>query len=397
MEIQNDLISVIVPVYNIEQYVGACIESIIKQTYKNLEIILVDDGSTDRSSSLCDLYAEKDNRIKVIHKLNGGLVSARKAGVLAANGKYVGYVDGDDWIECDFYEKLYMAAVKSQAEVICAGFSRDLFDQHIRLSNNILDGIYEESSIEMLRRKMLSYDELYSVGIYTYVWNKLFLREIVLQPQLNVDERITIGEDAAVTYPCLLCANRIYVCDYSEYHYRQHATSMLKQHSDAAEELTKLSYLYYYLKKQFEKLDTDNAYDLHRQLYHYILSNCIIRVGGFISKNKQFFDVDVHGKNVILVQAGSFGQIMHRRLKDTEYCHIVGWFDEDYWEYRRNCMDVDPYSDICKVNFDYAIIAKVDPLEIVKLKEKLILCGVLPSKIVEVKRIDINIEDLFER
>ena len=95
---KTDLISVIVPIYRIDRYVGLCIESLINQTYKNLEIILVDDGSPDRCPEICDLYAKKDSRIKVIHKENGGLVSARKAGIMTATGKYVGYVDGDDWV-----------------------------------------------------------------------------------------------------------------------------------------------------------------------------------------------------------------------------------------------------------------------------------------------------------
>lgn len=94
----NPLISVVVPIYKIDRYLGVCIESVLNQTYTNLEIILVDDGSPDRCPEICDLYAKKDTRIKVIHKRNGGLVSARKAGILSATGKYIGYVDGDDWI-----------------------------------------------------------------------------------------------------------------------------------------------------------------------------------------------------------------------------------------------------------------------------------------------------------
>ncbi len=93
---ENPLISVIVPIYGIEKYLGICVESIIKQTYKNLEIILVDDGSNDRCPELCDLYAKKDSRIKVIHKNNGGLVSARKTGIKIASGDYATYVDGDE-------------------------------------------------------------------------------------------------------------------------------------------------------------------------------------------------------------------------------------------------------------------------------------------------------------
>ena len=99
-------ISIIVPIYNVEKYVRQCIESIINQTYKNIQIILVDDGSTDTSGLICDEYASIDDRIEVIHKKNGGLDSARKAGIAIASGKYVGYVDGDDWIEPFMYERM---------------------------------------------------------------------------------------------------------------------------------------------------------------------------------------------------------------------------------------------------------------------------------------------------
>ena len=98
---QNILFSIIVPIFNVSAYVRKCIESIVNQTYQNLDIILVDDGSTDDSGVICDEYAEKDSRIRVIHKTNGGLVSARKAGINIAKGEYSLYVDGDDWIEND--------------------------------------------------------------------------------------------------------------------------------------------------------------------------------------------------------------------------------------------------------------------------------------------------------
>ena len=102
----NPLISVIVPIYGIERYVGHCIESLMRQTYQNLEIILVDDGSPDRCPQICDLYASKDKRIKVIHKENGGIVTARKAGVKIAQGEYIGFVDGDDWVGEGYFQSM---------------------------------------------------------------------------------------------------------------------------------------------------------------------------------------------------------------------------------------------------------------------------------------------------
>ncbi len=102
----EDLISIIVPIYRVEDYLEECIESILNQTYKNLEILLIDDGSDDNCPKICDKYSEIDKRIKVIHKENGGIDSARKVGVLESKGVYIGYVDGDDWIEPTMFEKL---------------------------------------------------------------------------------------------------------------------------------------------------------------------------------------------------------------------------------------------------------------------------------------------------
>ncbi len=113
----NELVSIIVPVYNVEQYLEKCVNSIINQSYKNLEIILVDDGATDNSGKICDELAKLDNRIKVYHKENGGLSDARNYGVERATGEYIGFVDSDDYIDPEMYEKLYEAIKKENVDV----------------------------------------------------------------------------------------------------------------------------------------------------------------------------------------------------------------------------------------------------------------------------------------
>ena len=114
----NELISIIVPVYNVKPYLNRCVDSIIKQTYKNIEILLIDDGSTDGSSELCDKLSDIDSRIKVIHKKNGGLSSARNRGLLEMNGKYVGFVDSDDYIREDMYSVLYHTMINHDADIV---------------------------------------------------------------------------------------------------------------------------------------------------------------------------------------------------------------------------------------------------------------------------------------
>ena len=128
MKQQEELISIIVPIYNIEPYLEDCIKSLTVQTYKNIEIILVDDGSTDGCPDICDKYASLDSRIVVIHKKNGGLVSARKAGLEKSSGKYIGYVDGDDWVEPLMYEDMYNNMKTSNSDIVASGHKRDLLD-----------------------------------------------------------------------------------------------------------------------------------------------------------------------------------------------------------------------------------------------------------------------------
>ena len=377
----NALISVIVPIYNIEQYVGFCIESIIKQTYTNLEIILVDDGSTDRCPALCDLYASKDSRIKVIHKANGGLVSARKAGVSIAKGEYIAHVDGDDWVEPTYYEKLVDVAVKNDADIVCAGYCRDFFEESVRCNDSFASGLYQGAELDMLHRKMICFDEPYKVGITTYVWNKLFKASIAKDTQLSVDEVITIGEDAAVTYPAFLLANRVYISDDCLYHYRQREGSMLKLQDNQDTTRIKLKALYTYLKSKICSIKNNDL--LIEHLKNFVIGNFIIRSGGLI-EGVSLFPENIEGKRVAIVFAGSFGQMMYKRFTSTGYCDVVGWFDDDYWQYRRLGMNVDSLDMICDKEYDFIIIAKLDWCCISSLKSRIISYGVDIKKILEI-------------
>ena len=123
-----DLISVIIPIYNVEQYLKECLESVINQTYRNLEIILVDDGSKDKSGKICDEYKNKDERIKVVHKENGGLSDARNAGMKIATGKYIQFIDSDDFIDKDMIETLYNLIIENEADIsMCSNYYFKIF------------------------------------------------------------------------------------------------------------------------------------------------------------------------------------------------------------------------------------------------------------------------------
>lgn len=377
------LISVIVPIYMIDRYLGICIESILNQTYKNLEIILVDDGSKDRCPEICDLYKSKDGRIKVIHKPNGGLVSARKAGLQQSNGVYISNVDGDDWIGPGFIESLYTAAETSGADIVCAGQTRDLFSKSAHFTNTIQTGVYEGERLKELWKNMISMLPYYRPGITTYLWNKLFRREVLLEPQSSVDNRISIGEDGAVTYPALLQCKKVAVVDNVAYHYRQREDSMLKQSASFADEAQKLKYLHDYMIRWSNKTDLD--LNLKSQVIDYVLSIAIMRSGGRLPQDDySTFDKAYYGKNVVIYSAGTFGQQLVGRFKETGHCNVVAWLDDDYWEYRRCCLDVDPVESITGLSYDYVLIATVDSSVAASVSRRLLDLGVSREKILEV-------------
>ncbi|OYP44148.1 hypothetical protein CIK96_12095 [Prevotella sp. P4-98] len=375
----RDIISVIVPIYRIERYLGLCIESLINQTYKNLEIILVDDGSPDRCPEICDLYAKKDSRIKVIHKENGGLVSARKAGISIATGKYVGYVDGDDWVGEGFYESLHNHITAHYADIACAGFQRDLFSKTAVFTDNLQPGLYEGESLEVLKRRMLSDGDFFKVGVSTYVWNKLFKRELLLETQLNVDNAISIGEDGAVTYPALMKANKVVLTAITAYHYRQREDSMLKLTTSFDKDAEKLQALHKYLSAYAK--DTDAKYKLQEQIDDYVLGICIMRSG-----DVDYFSKQIEGRKVVVYSAGTFGQQLMNRLREANVCDVVGWVDDDYWEYRRCCMDVDPVSRIARDDFDYILIATVNPSVSDYIKLRISDYGVDADKVLTISK-----------
>lgn len=175
----NPLISIIIPVYNVEQYLGKCLDSVLAQTYKNLEIILVDDGSTDNSGTICDEYKKKDRRIRVIHQINQGVSAARNAGLNIATGSYIGFVDGDDWLELDMYEYLLNLCFLYETEVSVCEFA------------------YQELEYKPLYPKdccMRTRSWLANRYSSPAVWNKLFARSLIGDIRFNT--QVAMGEDS---------------------------------------------------------------------------------------------------------------------------------------------------------------------------------------------------------
>ena len=186
-------ITVIVPVYNVENYLGRCIQSIISQTYRNLEIILVDDGSTDNSGNICDEYAKKDGRIRVIHQKNRGLSGARNAGINVATGNYIGFIDSDDWIDSDMFELLLHYANEHNADIVQC-------DTYINYKNGMEKNNYENLNVRVLDTVQAMKETVYT-NTNMSVCNKLF-NSFLLKSE-RFDEELYGIEDWELNYRIL--------------------------------------------------------------------------------------------------------------------------------------------------------------------------------------------------
>lgn len=222
-------LSIIVPIYNVEPYIRKCLDSLLEQTYRDFEIILVDDGSPDGCPEICDEYAERDSRIKVIHKRNGGSVSARKVGFERATGKYITFVDGDDWLDLAYIDKCNDIINKYQPDVISLNTWFSATETEARLSTvgKNYDGVYDRQRLEKLVYSDILYSApFYHFGITPSLWSKIIRRELLEQYMPYIPENIRMGEDLVVSLPCILKAKTVYFSDICGYYYRQNPTSI---------------------------------------------------------------------------------------------------------------------------------------------------------------------------
>ncbi len=216
-------ISIIIPVYNVENYIDICISSILAQTYQNLEILLIDDGSTDDSGLLCDKYGQQDRRIRVFHKKNGGVSSARNLGIEKATGTYISFVDPDDWIEPDMYAVIKEQFDRTDADVVFCGYWED-YPQSLNLSSILhmpdkQGGVNGQAALYQCLIGM-------GYGYFTSVWNKVFKADFIKKSQIFF-ENFAIGEDEVWLAKILPKAKNVQLMNKPFYHWLQRETSVL--------------------------------------------------------------------------------------------------------------------------------------------------------------------------
>lgn len=262
-------ISIIMPVYKVEKYVSKTIESILNQTLQDFELFAIDDGSPDKSGEICDEYAKKDNRIKVIHKENGGAPEARNVAIEKATGKYIYFIDSDDWIEEKYLEKMYELAEKENADLVVTGFLMEYYQngEYVTYKNQIKDIIYEEQSD--FRKDAYKY---LNNSILSLPWNKLYLSKRIKEENIRFPK--TKWDDHHFNMDYLMNAEKVVMSSITMYHwYRSREGSetminysdpkMFQKRKEHYEHIKKL-YEHWEMKNDEKSLDAISCYYVGR-------------------------------------------------------------------------------------------------------------------------------------
>lgn len=376
------MLSVIVPIYNTRDYLKKCIESILNQTFKDMELILVDDGSTDGSAEVCQNYVLTDKRVKYIYQENAGAAIARKTGVFAAEGKFIGFVDSDDYIDEDFYEKMMEIALKYDVDLVESSFFKP---ETKRAYIRIKEGLYKtESQMNYIKDNFLCYNNTFKSGIEVSNNTKIFKRNLlkpVLEKYSKYNKRINCGEDRIITSMYILVCKSVYISNICGYKYVCRYSSVT--HSADKNSLQNLADYYMILSSVF--MEDVRSETLMNQLEIDVknLLICIPRLMGF-SINNQFkrytysikYDSD---SKIALYGAGIVGKDYYKSMVGENKLPVI-WVDVNYLNMKEE-FDVKPISELKNVEFDYVIIAVLYETVADEIKNNLINMGIPKEKI----------------
>lgn len=380
----EELLSVIVPVHNEGTYLKQCVDSILNQTYKNIEVILVNDGSTDHSGQICDEYAAKDRRVKVIHQNNKGAISARKAALTIARGDYVGFVDADDWIAPQMYETLLKLAQQFGAAVVDSGIIDTYVYGATYLENRrhafYSEGYYSGERFEKEIVPTIMYTgSFFQNGITPHACSKIFKTKLFYEFLMQMDETGYIWDDAFCTYSSIVKAESLYITHQCFYHYRAVSDSLKRTYLRNADQIIRNRFLD--LKKIFgqfkhkDVLSQQLIYNaMHLLIWHapYAFDDgqlkCLVPYGGI-----------ERGSKIVLYGAGAVGIHLYHYIKESKCCHIVGWADKNYTAI--SDFDIISPARISDLEFDYLVISILNRNAYLSAKKDLISMGIEEKKI----------------
>lgn len=369
-------LSVIIPIYNAEKYLHRSIESVLAQSFGDMEVLLIDDGSDDGSVDICREYEKRDRRVRLILKENSGVVATRKRGLMEAAGEFVGWVDADDWIEEGYYQSLLSEQKKCDADVVTSGHFHEIGTGTSKIFDAFLPGSY---TINQIASRLLYSGDFFSYGIQPHLWNKIFKRSILVDAYENVNDRIGVGDDAAVVYPAFLKCEKIIVTDLCMYHYIQHTESLTSKNEDV---LWSFQEVWSHLEINFSK--SKYAQALLPQLSKYKKYCLLLRKIDALDKKVLYpFGGISPDSRVVLYGAGALGRTLYEYIKSIPALRLVAWIDLAYETYRKRGMPVDSPKDIAayRDSLDYILIANTIKKTADNIRNDLITQGISNDKI----------------
>lgn len=346
-------LSIIVPVYNVEEWLERCLDSILAQTWKDFELICVDDGSTDSSLNILHKYQKIDDRIKIIHKENGGLVSARKAGIIAAAGEYISYVDSDDWIEENMCQCMMEKAIETDADIITSGVKLEYQDGIITELGEVKEGIYAGEKLKTaFWTNMINTDEFFMQGVSMHIFAKIYKKEHIYKYQNNVPNHIVVGEDAACVYPGLLHAEKVFVLNKAFYHYQMRSNSIMGENNV---DIGNYKSLFRHLRPYFHQASYDKAMEQLDQLIVFLI---LLRAPDIFWKKDRLIPYEnlKRGK-IVLYGMGRFGKAFRNVIERRDGYEILALVDKNRMTDAtgEKCCSLKEFTEQ-KFDYDYIVI-----------------------------------------
>lgn len=358
-------LSVIVPIYNGEKYLGHCLNSVLRQSLTDIEVICVNDGSDDSSLDILNSYASKDERIVIISKDNGGLVSARKVGMSIATCEYVTFIDCDDWIDETMYESMVGIMDAAMVDCVIAEFYEEVAGSSFVRKSVFRSGYYDKKLLlRDVYPSMIFHQDLADWGGMASYCNKIFKRSI-LDPILSTaNDKVDLNEDQIVVFPYLLASNSVYFMNEPFYHYRQHLASMSRSERSVEVERDKYKQLFESLdKKLCEYIDVFDAREQWRKrILWMMMQRADILYDGMEQLDFLFPYPNVkRGANIILYGAGRYGERLYKFLVNNNFCSVVAWLDRNYEAIRCWGLPVKSPDIIDDLTYDAIVIAVTFP------------------------------------
>ncbi len=357
---KQKLVSIVVPVYNVEQYLPDCVDSILAQTYTNLQIILVDDGSKDASGEICDSYAKKDERICVIHQANQGAASARKNGVKEAEGEYLCFVDADDAVSPEMVQ--FLADKIGSCDMVTSGCEViNLKGQKQCRYDVLMEGEYKTAEeMEDVWKNMITSMDSFKDGILPFLFTKMYKTILMKSVIDSVDLSLVYAEDRDLLFRYILKCSSIRITHRPLYEYRLRSDSAV--HSRHLDMLRNMDALYKSLEKAFEEHPKKD--DLMRQLQMFLVSRMhnIPTWMGFCPEARMVRylyqpQIDMRGKKIVLYGAGSVGKDYYVQIQASSYSEVVLWTDKKWTDYRESRYIIESPENVSETEFDYLLIA----------------------------------------